>query len=265
GVIRPITTTPEGGYRYAFREKLEEAYNENTRAIMFTNPGNPTGVVLTPEELKTIADFAKEHDLYVIGDEVYREFVYGGENLATIGQFPELHYNAVIIDSVSKRFSACGARIGAIITRNKELIQNLLKFCQARLSVATLDQVASAALYNVGPEYFEKVRKEYKLRRDTCYKKLLEIPGIVVKEPQGAFYMMAALPVDNADTFQKWLLTDFDDNGDTVMFAPGEGFYATPGKGLNEIRIAYVLKQQDLERAMDLLALGIKKYNETHK
>ena len=200
----------------------------------------------------------------MIGDEVYREFVYGGENLASIGQFPELAENAVIIDSVSKRFSACGARIGAIITRNKELQQNLLKFCQARLSVATLDQVASAALYKVGPEYFEQVRREYKLRRDTCYKKLLEIPGVIVKEPQGAFYMMAALPVDNADTFQKWLLTDFEDNGDTVMFAPGEGFYATPGKGKNEIRIAYVLKQKDLERAMDLLALGIKKYNETH-
>ena len=265
GTIRPITTSPEGGYRYAFRDKLEAAYNENTRAIMFTNPGNPTGVVLKPEELRTIADFAKEHDLFVIGDEVSREFVYGGEKLATIGQYPELHDNAVIIDSVSKRFSACGARIGAIITRNKELIQNLLKFCQARLSVATLDQVASAALYDVGPEYFEAVRKEYKLRRDTCYQKLLEIPGVVVKDPEGAFYMMAALPVDNADTFQKWLLTDFDDNGDTVMFAPGEGFYATPGKGKNEIRIAYVLKQDKLERAMDLLALGIKKYNETHK
>lgn len=265
GRIRPITTSPEGGYRYAFRDKLEAAYNENTRAIMFTNPGNPTGVVLTPEELKTIADFAKAHDLFVIGDEVYREFVYGGEKLATIGQFPELKDNAVVVDSVSKRFSACGARIGAIITRNKELQQNLLKFCQARLSVATLDQIASAALYDVGPEYFEAVRKEYKLRRDTCYKKLLEIPGVVVKDPEGAFYMMAALPVDNADTFQKWLLTDFDDNGDTVMFAPGEGFYATPGKGKNEIRIAYVLKQDKLERAMDLLALGIKAYNETHK
>ncbi|MBR6039326.1 MAG: pyridoxal phosphate-dependent aminotransferase [Clostridia bacterium] len=264
GRIRPITTSPEGGYRYAFRDKLEAAYNENTRAIMFTNPGNPTGVVLSPEELRTIADFAKAHDLFVIGDEVYREFVYGGEKLATIGQFPELAENAVVIDSVSKRFSACGARIGAIITRNKALQQNLLKFCQARLSVATLDQIASAALYDVGPEYFEAVRREYKLRRDTCYQKLLEIPGVVVKDPEGAFYMMAALPVDNADTFQKWLLTDFDDNGDTVMFAPGEGFYATPGKGLNEIRIAYVLKQDKLERAMDLLALGIKAYNACH-
>ena len=264
GVIRPIPTTPEEGYRYADRARIEPLINEHTRAIMVTNPGNPTGVVLTHEELRTIADVAKEHNLFVIGDEVYREFVYGGEQLATIGQFEDINENAVIIDSVSKRFSACGARIGTIITRNKELQQNLMKFCQARLSVATLDQIASAALYSVDSDYFDAVRKEYKLRRDTCYNKLLEIPGVVVKEPQGAFYMMAALPVDNADTFQKWLLTDFDDNGDTVMFAPGEGFYATPGKGLNEIRIAYVLKQKDLERAMDLLALGIKKYNETH-
>ena len=264
GKIVPIPTSPEEGYRYADRAKIEALITPHTRAIMCTNPGNPTGVVLTHEELRTIADVAKEHNLFVIGDEVYREFVYGGEQLATIGQFEDINENAVIIDSVSKRFSACGARIGTIITRNKELQQNLMKFCQARLSVATLDQIASAALYSVDSDYFDAVRKEYKLRRDTCYNKLLEIPGVVVKEPQGAFYMMAALPVDNADTFQKWLLTDFDDNGDTVMFAPGEGFYATPGKGLNEIRIAYVLKQKDLERAMDLLALGIKKYNETH-
>ena len=262
--IRPIPTCPEEGYHYAEREKIEPLINEHTRAIMVTNPGNPTGVVLTPEELRIIADFAKEHDLYVIGDEVYREFVYGGEKLATIGAFEDINENAIIIDSVSKRFSACGARIGTIITRNKLLQQQLLKFCQARLSVATLDQVASTALYSVGPEYFEAVREEYKRRRDTCYAKLMQIPGVIASAPQGAFYMMAALPVDNADTFQKWLLTDFDDNGDTVMFAPGEGFYATPGRGLNEVRIAYVLKQEDLERAMDVLAIAIKKYNETH-
>ena len=172
GTIRPLTTSPEGGYRYAFREKLEALINENTRAIMFTNPGNPTGVVLTHEELRTIADVAKEHNLFVIGDEVYREFVYGGEQLATIGQFEDINENAVIIDSVSKRFSACGARIGTIITRNKELQQNLMKFCQARLSVATLDQIASAALYSVDSDYFDAVRKEYKLRRDTSDVKL---------------------------------------------------------------------------------------------
>ncbi|MBQ3552338.1 MAG: pyridoxal phosphate-dependent aminotransferase [Clostridia bacterium] len=261
GVICPLTTTPEEGYHYADREKIEALINENTRAIMFTNPGNPTGAVLTHDELRMLADIAKEHDLYLIGDEVYREFVYGGEPLMSIGQIAGIEDNAIIIDSVSKRFSACGARIGTIISKNKALMQQLLKFCQARLSVATLDQIASAALYSVDGSYFDAVREEYKLRRDTCVKKLHDIPGVVCSEPKGAFYLMAKLPVDSADNFQKWLLTDFEDNGETVMFAPGDGFYATPGKGSNEIRIAYVLKQEKLERAMDLLALGIKAYN----
>ena len=265
GVIRPLTTTPEEGYHYADRAKIEALINENTRAIMFTNPGNPTGAVLTHDEMRMLADVAKEHDLFLIGDEVYREFIYSGEKLSTIGQFEDIAENAVIIDSVSKRFSACGARIGTIITKNKDLQQQIMKFCQARLSVSTLAQVASAALYTVDSDYFDAVREEYRLRRDTCYNKLLSIPGVVCAEPKGAFSILAKLPVDSADTFQKWLLTDFSDNGETVMFAPGEGFYATPGKGVNEIRIAYVLKQQDLERAMDLLALGIAKYNETHK
>ena len=265
GTIRPLTTSPEGGYRYAFREKLEALINENTRAIMFTNPGNPTGTVLTPEELRLMADIAKEHNLFLIGDEVYREFVYGGEPLETIGQFEDINENAIIIDSVSKRFSACGARIGCMITRNKELQQNAMKFCQARLSVATLDQVASAALYTVGSEYFNDVRDEYRRRRDTIYRKLLEIPGVVCKEPKGAFYVMAKLPVDDTDKFQTWLLTEFSDNNETVMYAPGNGFYATPGHGVNEVRLAYVLKCEDIERAMDLLAKAIKQYNELNK
>ena len=209
-----------------------------------------------------IADVARAHDLFLICDEVYREFVYGGEPMTTGGVFfPEMPENVVLIDSVSKRFSACGARIGTAITKNRTLCTQILKFCQSRLSVATLDQVASARLYDVPASYFDKVREEYKLRRDTCFRKLSQIPGVVCKEPQGAFYFMAALPVDSADAFQKWLLTDFSDHGETVMFAPGDGFYATPGKGHNEIRIAYVLNQQDLERAMDLLALGIAAYN----
>lgn len=264
GVIRPLTTGPADGYHYAERSRIEALITDKTRAIMFTNPGNPTGAVLTPDEMLMIADIAKKHDLFLIADEVYREFVYAGEPLQSLGSVSTVDQNAIIIDSVSKRFSACGARIGAVLTRNKELGQQVLKFQQARLSVATLDQLASAALYSVPADYFDKVRVEYKLRRDTCYNKLREIPGVVCAEPKGAFYMMAKLPVDNADTFQKWLLTDFSDNGETVMFAPGEGFYATPGKGVDEIRIAYVLKQADLERAMDLLALGIKEYNRTH-
>ncbi len=261
-VIRPIPTSPEDGYFYADRARIESAINGRTRAIMCTNPGNPTGNVLTPEEMRMIVDIAREHDLFLIGDEAYREFVYEeNEPLHSMGEFEDAAENVVIIDTVSKRFSACGARIGCIISRNTELIGEALKYCQARLAVATLDQVASAALYSVGPEYFAAVREEYRRRRDTVVSRLKEIPGVVCECPRGAFYLMAALPVDNADNFQKWLLTDFDDGGDTVMFAPGGPFYATPGKGVNEIRIAYVLRQKDLERAMDLLAKGIEAYN----
>ena len=259
--IRPIPTCPEEGYHYADREKVEKGNNEHTRAIMVTNPGNPTGVVLTPEEMRMMCDIAKEHNLFIIGDEAYREFVYGGEPLQSMGEYADAADNVVVIDTVSKRFSACGARIGCILTRNHELLGHALKYCQARLSVATLDQVASAALYQVDPSYFAAVREEYKRRRDTVVAKLREIPGVVFDCPKGAFYLMAALPIDDADNFQKWLLEEFDDNGDTVMFAPGAPMYATPGKGKNEIRIAYILKQDKLERAMDLLALGIKAYN----
>ena len=259
--IHPVPTTPEEGYHYADRARIEAEINEHTRAIMCTNPGNPTGCVLTPEEMRLMVDIAKEHDLFIIGDEAYREFVYAGEPLQSLGEFDDAADNVIVIDTVSKRFSACGARVGCILTRNHDLLSQAMKYCQARLSVATLDQIASAALYSVGPEYFAAVREEYKRRRDTVMRKLETIPGVICKCPKGAFYLMAALPVDDADKFQQWLLEEFDDNGDTVMFAPGEPFYGTPGKGRNEIRIAYVLKQEDLERAMDLLALGIEAYN----
>ena len=259
--IRPIPTSPEEGYHYAERSKIEPLINEHTRAIMVTNPGNPTGTVLEHDEMRMLVDLAKAHDLFIIGDEAYREFVYNGEPLQSFGEFDDAAENVIVIDTVSKRFSACGARIGCLITRNHELLGHAMKYCQSRLSVATLDQVASAKLYTVGPEYFAAVREEYKRRRDTVVRKLAEIPGVICKCPKGAFYIMAALPVDDADKFQRWLLEEFEDNGDTVMFAPGAPFYATPGKGMNEIRIAYVLEQEKLERAMDLLALGIKQYN----
>ena len=259
--IHPIPTSPEEGYHYADREKIEREINEHTRAIVVTNPGNPTGVVLTHDEMRMIVDIAKEHDLFVVGDEAYREFVYAGEPLQSMGEFADAADNVILADTVSKRFSACGARIGCLISRNHEFLGQAMKYCQSRLSVATLDQVASAALYDVGPEYFEAVRKEYKKRRDTVVECLQKIPGVICKCPHGAFYIMAALPVDDADKFQRWLLEEFEDNGDTVMFAPGEPFYKTPGKGRNEVRIAYVLKQEDLERAMDLLAKGIAAYN----
>ena len=263
--IHPLHTKPEEGYFFADRAKIEACITPHTRAIMVTNPGNPTGTCLTRDEMKMILDVAVEHDLYLIADEVYREFAYETGELLSFLQFGYGYENLILIDSVSKRFSACGARIGCLISRNVEFMAQALKYCQARLSVATLDQVAAAALYGVGPEYFAAVREEYHRRRDTVVRKLHEIPGVVCECPKGAFYLMAALPVDDAEKFQQWLLEEFDDHGDTVMFAAGGPFYATPGKGLNEIRIAYVLKQEDLERAMDLLALGIQKYNETHQ
>ena len=258
--IRPLTTRPEEGYRYAVRERVEACINERTRAIMITNPGNPTGNVLTPEELQLMLDIAREHGLMIVCDEVYRECVCGGEPLLSALQYPGYEENVIVIDSVSKRFSACGARVGLLISKNKEFMRQSMKWMQCRLCASTADQVAAAALYSLDPSYFDAVREEYKRRRDTLMAKLRQIPGVVCEEPKGAFYVMAALPVDDADKFQMWLLQDFDDKGDTVMFACGEPFYGTPGKGKNEVRMAYVLKQEDLERAMDVLAAAIARY-----
>ena len=264
GVIRALPTNPWEGYRYADRERIESLITPNTRAILITNPGNPTGVVLDETEMRMIADIAKKHNLFLICDEVYREFCYDDKfGVPTMARFRDIDENLVIVDSVSKRFSACGARVGCVVTRNKQLQAALLKFCQSRLAVATVDQVGAAALYSVESAFFRSCKEEYRKRRDTVIRKLRKIPGVVVEEPMGAFYLMASLPVDNADKFQRWLLEEFSDDGDTVMFAPGAPFYETPGKGVNEVRIAYVLKQEDLERAMDVLAKGIAVYQKT--
>ena len=263
--IRPVTTKPEEGYKFAIRERIEACINEHTRAIMFTNPGNPTGTVLTEEELKLMADIAKEHDLFIIGDEVYREFVYGGEKLMSLLQLEGYEDNVVVIDSVSKRFSACGARIGCMITRNAELYNNAMKWCQGRLCASTIDQVASAALYTVGPEYFDAVRKEYCARKDCLVEGLKKIPGVVYSEPKGAFYVMAALPVDDAEKLQMFMLNAWDDNGETLMFTPAESFSKTPNTGKNEIRMAYVINEADITRSMELLKAGIEAYNAKNK
>ena len=261
GVIRALNTGPEEGYHYADKKRIEKLITKNTRAIMVTNPGNPTGVVLSEDEMRMIADIAKKNDLFLISDEVYREFCYDDKfGIPTMGRFKDIDDNLVIIDSVSKRFSACGARVGCVITKNKELQQAILKFCQSRLSVATIDQLGAAALYNVDADFYARSKEEYRKRRDTVVNCLRRIPGVLVEEPMGAFYVMAQLPVDDADKFQRWLLEEFEDNGETVMFAPGAPFYETPGSGINEVRIAYVLKQEDLERSMELLAQGIARY-----
>ena len=259
--IRPVPTYVEEGYFYADRERVEACINERTRALLITNPGNPTGAVLTPEQLELMLDIAKEHDLFLICDEVYREFVYAGEPLLSGLQYEGYEDNVVVIDSVSKRFSACGARVGMVISKNKELMAQVMKWCQCRLASASVDQVAAAALYRMDPGYFDAVRDEYRLRRDTMVRKLQEIPGCVCREPKGAFYVMCALPIDDADKFQLWLLNEFDDNGETVLFACGEPFYATPGRGKNEVRLAYTINASDIARAIDILKIAIEKYN----
>ena len=261
--IRPIPTRAEEGYHFADRAKIEAAITPQTRAILVTNPGNPTGTVLTEEEMEMLVDVAVAHDLFLIGDEAYREFVYDGEgSLQSFGSYAKGRENVIVIDTVSKRFSACGARVGCLLSHNAAFLAHAMKYCQCRLSVATLDQVAAAALYGVDEGYFAAVREEYRRRRDTVVAGLKQIPGVVCACPKGAFYLMAALPVDDADAFQQWLLEEFADNGETVMFAPGAPFYGTEGKGKNEIRIAYVLLEEKLRRAMELLKKGIERYHQ---
>lgn len=260
--IRPIPTDPEKGYRYATREQIEPLINEHTRAILVTNPGNPTGVVLNHQEMRLLADIAKEHEIFLISDEVYREIVYTGEKLSSMLEFQDAAENVVVVDSVSKRFSSCGARVGAMISRNQELMAQAMKICQGRLCAATLDQVGAAAMYRELPaEYYVSVREEYQRRRDTVVESLSKIPGIRFSHPEGAFYVMATLPVDDAEKLQYFLLEEFEDHGETVMYTPAESFYATPGKGRNEIRIAYVTNPAELSRSIELLGLGIAAYN----
>jgi len=261
GELVPITTNAENGYHYAKKELIEKAITPKTKAMIVTNPENPTGCVLTKDEMQMICDLAIKHGFFIIADEVYREFVYDNKEMSSMGEFEEAAQNVILIDSISKRFSACGARIGCVITKNQELYSNLLKLCQGRLSAPTLDQIGAVALYELDPSYFDDVKKEYQHRRDIVYAELSKIEGIVCKKPAGAFYITAKLPVDNAEDFLVWLLTEFDDKGETVMFAPAEGFYVTAGLGKDEMRIAYVLNEKDLVRAAELIRLGIEHYN----
>lgn len=262
-VIKPIPASPENGYRFATREQIEPYITERTRAIMVTNPGNPTGVVLTEEEKRTLVDIVKDHGLFLISDEVYRELVYDGQKTSSMLEYEDAAENIIVVDSVSKRFSATGARVGVVVSRNQELLGHCMKICQSRLCAATLDQIGAAAMYNsLTEEYYENIRAEYQRRRTAVVESLSKIPGVQFNTPEGAFYMMVTLPVDDAEKLQYFLLEEFEDNGETVMYAPGEGFYATPGKGRNEIRVAYVTNPEELQRAVELLGKGIQAYNE---
>ena len=262
GKIRPIKTKAEEGYRFATREQIEPLINEHTRAILMTNPGTPTGVVLTREEMRLMADIAKEHDLFLISDEVYREIVYTGEKISSMLELEDAAENVVVIDSVSKRFSATGARVGAVISRNHELMNEAMKLCQGRLCTATLDQVGAAAMYNELPaSYYTEVREEYRRRRDAMVTALSKIPGVEFRCPEGAFYLMVTLPVDDTEKLQYFLLEEFQDNGETVMVTPADGFFTDPELGRNKVRIAYVTNPEDVTRAIELLGLGIQAYN----
>lgn len=255
-----VTTYAENGF-HVERSALEEKITDKTKAIFITNPGNPTGTVLREDEIRMIADVAKEHDLYIICDEVYREMVFDGRTITSFGYLEDIHDRLILIDSVSKRYNACGARIGVLISKNDEILDLISKLCQGRLSVSTIEQHAAVGLYSTGFRVIHEIRDEFEKRRDVVYESLKKIPGVFCEKPEGAFYLICKLPVEDANDFLIWMLKDFDDNGETVMAAPADGFYATEGLGKNEIRIAYVLETDKLKRAIEILGKGLEAYN----
>ena len=262
--IVPLTLNVEDGFRLPSIDAIAAKITSNTKAILLNSPSNPTGTVYTPEELERVISLALEHDLFIIADEVYKEFVYDGATHKSILEYEEIKDRAIVVDSISKRFSCCGARIGAVVTRNEQVYQSVLKFAQARLCPPTIEQKMALAAYRMGKEYFDPVQKEYQRRRDVVYEGLKDIPGIVIRKPQGAFYFIVKLPIEDSEHFVRWMLTDFQLDNETVMVAPAQGFYSTPGKGTAEIRIAYVLKEEDLKRAITILKAGLREYGRKH-
>lgn len=258
--VVPVVSSIENNFALPPIDEFEKLITPRTKAILICNPGNPTGYLYTREEIKKLASIVKKHNLFLVADEVYREFIYDGREHYSILQEKGLEEHAIIVDSVSKRYSMCGARIGYLVSKNKEVMQTALKFAQARLSPPTYAQIASEAALETPQSYFDDVKKEYEERRNILISELNKLEGVVVAQPQGAFYCIAQLPIDNADTFAQWLLEDFNLNGETVMVAPAAGFYATEGLGTNQIRIAYVLEKEDLKRAVHILKEALKVY-----
>src|SRR5574341_459813 len=255
----PVPTKVEEGYHLPAREKIEEKISPKTRAIFICNPNNRTGTVFTKSEMQMIADLCKKHNLFFLSDEVYREFIYEGEHFSLM-HLEGLEEQSVLLDSFSKRFSLCGARVGFIASKNKKVMDAALRLGQARLCSPTLEQHGVLAVLASGEEFFHQIREEFKKRSDLTYAELMKIPSVVCVRPSGAFYIMAKLPVPDIEDFASWMLTDFSLDGETTMIAPGPGFYATPGLGKSEARIAYVLNTSDLKKAMRILAKGIEVY-----
>ncbi len=258
--IVPITSGIEDNFQLPPIASLKEKITDKTRAIMICNPNNPTGYVYSKKEMLALRDIAQRHDLFLLSDEVYREFLYDGETHTSVMHLEGIDDRTIMLDSVSKRYSACGARIGMIVTKNRSVINAALKFGMARLCPPTIEQIGTEAGIDTPQSYFDEVINEYVERRNVMVAALKEMPGVVVPMPKGAFYLVVKLPVKDADAFARWLLTDFDVNNETVMVAPANGFYSTPGLGKDEVRIAYVLNVEDIRKAMHILAEGLKAY-----
>lgn len=260
--VVPVISGIETGFALPPIEAFEKLITPKTKAIMICNPGNPTGYLYSEAEINKLAEIVKKHDLFLIADEVYREFAYDGLKHYSVLNVPGLEQHAIMIDSVSKRFSMCGARIGCVVSKNAEFMATAMKFAQARLSPPTYAQVASEAALDTPQSYFDEVITEYVDRRNTLVEEMEKIEGVTIAKPKGAFYCIAKLPVKNADDFAQWLLESFDYKGETVMVAPAAGFYSTPGVGLDEIRIAYVLKKEDLIKSVEILKEALKVYKD---
>ena len=258
--VKPIATSINDGFALPAIEEFEKLITSKTKAILICNPGNPTGYLYSKKELETLRDIVIKYDLFLIADEVYREFAYDGNQHHSVLNIEGLGQNAIVIDSTSKRYSMCGIRVGCIVSKNKEVMTTALKFAQARLSPPTFGQIAGEAALRTPKSYFQEVSSEYVSRRDVLIEGLNKIEGVICPKPKGAFYAIAQLPIDDADKFAQWLLEDFDFNGETVMVAPAAGFYATPNTGINQVRIAYVLNKESLKAAIKILDEALKVY-----
>ena len=260
-VMKPIHTSIEDGFKLPPVERFEEQITPKTKAILICNPNNPTGYLYTKKEMRRIRDIVKKHDLFLFSDEVYREFIYSNEPYISACHLEGIEQNVVLIDSVSKRYSECGIRIGALITKNKDIREAVMKFCQARLSPPLIGQIIAEASLSTPQEYMSQVYDEYLARRNFLIEGLNKIPGVYSPKPMGAFYTMVRLPVEDAEDFCKWCLTDFSYKGQTIMMAPGSGFYTDPSEGRNEVRMAYVLNIEDLGKALEVLTHALDAYN----
>jgi aspartate aminotransferase len=256
----PIPTKAENGYHLPLKKEIEKKITIKTRGILLATPNNPTGTVLTKQEMETIAELVKKYGLFFLSDEVYREFIYEGVHTSVMN-IEGIEDRAILLDSISKRYSACGARIGCLVSKNKEVTDTALKLGQSRLCSPSIEQYGAIGALALPEDYFLAMADEYKRRRDTCYAELMKIPGVFCQKPSGAFYIMAKFPVKDIEDFARWMLSDFSSEGATTMIAPGPGFYATKGMGKDEARIAYVLNVEDLKKAMKILAKGVEKYN----